>query len=225
MNLSTNSLYLTSTLKKLQTKLARLNESLKLNSSDDTIKRKIELLTNKKNIFELYDKFNVVSNPTDSFSYASSITKSCPPGKEINPKTGRCVKIKTQKVKKVKSGKIKTPKVVIKLEPEIKLEPVKELEQRAKICPEGKEINPKTGRCIKIKTQKVKKVKIPKVKTTKQKVVIKLEPVKEVEQRPKICPEGKEINPKTGRCIKIKTQKVKKVKTQKVKTLKQKIKE
>ena len=227
MNLSTNSLYLTSTLKKLQTKLARLNESLKLNSSDDTIKRKIELLTNKKNIFELYDKFNVVSNPTDSFSYASSITKSCPPGKEINPKTGRCIKIKTQKVKKVKIPKVKTSKqkVVIKLEPEIKLEPVKELEQRPKICPEGKEINPKTGRCIKIKTQKVKKVKIPKVKTSKQKVVIKLEPVKEVEQRPKICPEGKEINPKTGRCIKIKTQKVKKVKTQKVKTLKQKIKE
>ena len=26
------------------------------------------------------------------------VAKACPPGKEINPKTGRCVKVKTQKV-------------------------------------------------------------------------------------------------------------------------------
>ena len=202
MNLSTNSLYLISTLKRLQTKLTHLNESLKLNSSDDAIKKEIKLLTNKKNIFEMYNKFNVVSNPTDTLSYASSRKKPCPEGKELNSKTGRCVKIKTQKVKLLK----------------VKLEP---LEKR---CPPGKEINPKTGRCVKTKTQKVKKVKTPKmktpkVKTPKQKAVIKLpdEPIKEPVKLTKSCPPGKEINPKTGRCVKTKTQKVKKVKIPKVK--------
>ncbi len=40
--------------------------------------------------------------------------KICPPGKQINPNSGRCIKIKTQKV-----------------------------------CPPGKKLNPKTRRCIK----------------------------------------------------------------------------
>jgi serine/threonine protein kinase len=68
----------------------------------------------------------------------------CPEGKEINPKTGRCIKIKAVK-------DINAP------------------------CPEGKERNPKTGRCIKIKA--VKDITAP-------------------------CPEGKERNPKTRRCVK-----------------------
>ena len=49
-----------------------------------------------------------------------------------------------------------------------------------KKCPEGKILNPKTGRCINIK--------IPK------------NPTKNV--MGKKCPEGKILNPKTGRCIK-----------------------
>lgn len=44
----------------------------------------------------------------------------CPPGKEINPKTGRCIKIKQNKTAK----------------------------NREEPCPEGKERNPKTRRCI-----------------------------------------------------------------------------
>jgi len=68
--------------------------------------------------------------------------KECPAGKELNPKTNRCITIK----KKIK-----------------------------KECPAGKELNPKTNRCITIK----KKIK-------------------------KECPPGKEINPKTNRCRKIK---------------------
>jgi len=48
----------------------------------------------------------------------------CPPGKVLNPKTNRCVKIKTQKITSLKK------------------------------YPPGKELNPKTNRCIKIKTQK-----------------------------------------------------------------------
>jgi len=67
----------------------------------------------------------------------------CPPGKEINPKTGRCIKAK----------------------------PVKD---KTGPCPAGKERNPKTGRCIKAK------------------------PVKD---KTEPCPAGKERNPKTRRCI------------------------
>jgi hypothetical protein len=52
-----------------------------------------------------------------------------------------------------------------------------------KKCPEGKVLNPKTGRCIKNKNLLVVK---PSVKS------------------PKKCPEGKVLNPKTGRCILIK---------------------
>jgi hypothetical protein len=87
-------------------------------------------------------------------------SKPCPEGKEINPKTGRCIQIKTQKA--IAPSKTKT---------------------KTNACPEGKEINPKTGRCIKIKTQKA--IAPPKAKT-----------------KTNACPEGKEINPKTGRCIK-----------------------
>jgi hypothetical protein len=200
MNLTTNPLFLTSSLKRMQNKLTHLNEGLKLNSSDDAIKKEIIRLTNKKKLFEIYNKVKF-SNPTESISYSSLTTKFCPEGKEINPKTGRCVKTKTQKVKLEK----------VKVEPGLLPESV------SKSCPEGKEINPKTGRCVKIKTQKVKKMKIPKMKTSKvtiPKVVIKLEPVLEPVLQPKIkmtksCPQGKEINPKTGRCVKIKTQKVK----------------
>ena len=54
-----------------------------------------------------------------------------------------------------------------------------------KVCPEGKEINPKTGRCIKkCATNEVRNMDTGKCKKT--------------------CPEGKEINPKTGRCVNIK---------------------
>jgi hypothetical protein len=92
-----------------------------------------------------------------------------------------------------------------------------------KICPEGKEISPLTGRCIKIKTQKAKmqKEKVPKpMPVPMQEPAPMPAPVPMQEPAPaqvkpaKICPEGKEINPLSGRCIKIKTQKVRPVPTQ-----------
>ena len=49
----------------------------------------------------------------------------------------------------------------------------------SKNCPEGKVLNPKTGRCIKDKTGAAAKAA----------------------KSPKKCPEGKVLNPKTGRCI------------------------
>jgi hypothetical protein len=61
-----------------------------------------------------------------------------------------------------------------------------------KVCPEGKELNPKTNRCINIKK--------PKNNTKKNKNdVVEPEPT-----NIKVCPEGKELNPKTNRCVNIK---------------------
>ena len=60
-----------------------------------------------------------------------------------------------------------------------------------KVCPDGKVLNPKTGRCILVK---------------KNKEVIKKSPLKPLKplKQPKVCPEGKVLNPKTGRCILVK---------------------
>ena len=58
-----------------------------------------------------------------------------------------------------------------------------------KACPEGKEINPKTGRCVK-------------------KCGSNQERNKDTGKCEKKCPEGKEINPKTGRCVKIAQNKI-----------------
>ena len=63
---------------------------------------------------------------------------------------------------------------------------------KIKSCPEGKVINPKTGRCIKKETleKQNKKTKPAEPTETPAKPAIKE------------CPEGKVLNPKTGRCIK-----------------------
>ena len=58
-----------------------------------------------------------------------------------------------------------------------------------KECPEGKVLNPNTGRCITDKSAKAAKpAKEPKAP--------------KAAKAPKECPEGKVLNPKTGRCIK-----------------------
>lgn len=67
-----------------------------------------------------------------------------------------------------------------------------------KECPEGKEINPVTKRCVKIcdkdKIRNPVTGKCEKIKAVKAEKAVKA--VKE-------CPEGKEINPLTNRCVKI----------------------
>ena len=64
---------------------------------------------------------------------------------------------------------------------------------KKKECPEGKVLNPLTGRCINIKkTNKDAKKTDKDVKKTDKDV------------KKKECPEGKVLNPLTGRCIKIK---------------------
>lgn len=56
------------------------------------------------------------------------MSKPCPPGKELNPKTNRCIKIKSK---------------------------------GEKVCPPGKILNLITNRCIKTKTSSTTKLKIP----------------------------------------------------------------
>ena len=98
--------------------------------------------------------------------------------------------------------------------------PIKQPTKSPKKCPEGKVLNPKTGRCILIKNankQGVKPTKSPKKcpegkvlnPKTGRCILIKnankqgVKPTKS----PKKCPEGKVLNPKTGRCILIKNAK------------------
>ena len=62
--------------------------------------------------------------------------KVCPPGKIINPKTGRCINKPKEKTQKRRGRPKKFDK------------PVEPQEKPKKDCPPGKIVNPKTGRCI-----------------------------------------------------------------------------
>jgi len=117
--------------------------------------------------------------------------KICPPGKELNLKTNRCVKIKPVSIMKIIKDK------------KNKLE--EELSKKTKECPPGKELNLVTGRCIKTKTFKIKKEKPRKENNKLEERLL---------NKPKECPPGKELNPKTNRCVKFnnKTLKIKKEK-------------
>jgi len=91
--------------------------------------------------------------------------KICPPEKEINPNTGNCVlkckeghernaEFKCVKTRKVPKAPEKAPEKVPEKVPEKAPEkapekvPEKVPEKAIKECPEGKELNPKTGRCV-----------------------------------------------------------------------------
>lgn len=70
----------------------------------------------------------------------------CLPGKERNPKTGRCIKSKPLKNidEPCPPGKERNPKTGRC----IKIKPNKTVKKREEPCPAGKERNPKTRRCI-----------------------------------------------------------------------------
>lgn len=76
--------------------------------------------------------------------------KECPPGKVMNPKTGRCVKDKAaSKKKECPPGKVMNPKTGRCVKDKAASE--------KKECPPGKVVNPKTGRCVKDKATSKKK--------------------------------------------------------------------
>ena len=120
----------------------------------------------------------------------------CPVGKEINPKTGRCVNKCKDNEERHPLTKVCMPKC--KLGPRNKItglcpkalpkEKVPKI-PKIKICKDDQEINPKTGRCVK-KCKSNEKRDIYTGKCIK---------IKDINIK---CPQGKEINPKTGRCVK-----------------------
>lgn len=74
-----------------------------------------------------------------------------------------------------------------------------------KICPEGKILNEKTGRCIKDKKKKT----CPEGKILNEKTgrCVKDKKKSNIKDVGKICLEGKILNEKTGRCVKDKKSK------------------
>ena len=94
-------------------------------------------------------KLKIVKLNTQKKPHSSSIKtkkKPCPSGKVVNPKTGRCIKMK------LRSGTIK----------------------KDRQCPPGKVVNPKTGRCIKMKLRSgtKKKTVVDKVWSIKDGVML-----------------------------------------------------
>jgi hypothetical protein len=142
----------------------------------------------KKNI----DKFNSPMNTPDMpiIDRKLKSAKVCPPDKVLNPLTGRCINAKPDKS-------------VRQLINDRKDALQQELKNKIKECPQSKVLNPLTGRCIKIKHKTIKIKKEPKIKEPK---TIKNTIKQQIKKEPKIkvCPPGKEVNPKTGRCVNIK---------------------
>jgi len=178
INLITDPTYVDKYIQKLENDLriaSDPNVDVKIKSAIDYVRVNQEI-----NFFKVYKQFDEIpSSPLHSPSPQLILppTQLIPPASLsqpiicINPKNKKCIKTNTKK--------IIPPKTI-----------------NPKSCPEGKEINPNTGRCIKTKAP-LKTKAPPKTK--------KIIPPKTT--NPQSCPEGKEINPNTGRCIKIKTPK------------------
>lgn len=115
---------------------------------------------------------------------------SCPPGKVLNPATGRCVKEKPEKVKECPPGKVKNPLTgrCIKVK--------KESHKTKPPCPPGKIRNPETGRC-----KNIPEPKKPKVCPSGKKINPVTGRCIKVQKSKPPCPSGKVRNPETGRCI------------------------
>jgi hypothetical protein len=123
--------------------------------------------------------------------------KKCPDGKVLNPATGRCILIKNA----AKAGITTKPDKDVKDNDVIKKP--KASNTSPKKCPDGKVLNPATGRCILIKNAAKAGITTKPVKDVKDvKDVIKKP--KASKTSPKKCPDGKVLNPATGRCILIK---------------------
>ena len=141
--------------------------------------------------------------------------KKCPEGKVLNPRTGRCIKDQG-KTKVVGDDKKKDIETKAKVVPDAHAKvvvPDTKVAPQPKKCPEGKVLNPRTGRCIKDKA-KAKVVVDDKKKDTETKAKVVPDahakvvvPNTKVAPKPKKCPEGKVLNPRTGRCIKDKSKK------------------
>jgi hypothetical protein len=112
--------------------------------------------------------------------------KTCPAGKELNPKTKRCVNLCPPGKKRNAAFKCVADKAAAAAAPA----------GVVKTCPAGKELNPKTKRCVNL---------CPPGK--KRNAAFKCVADKAAAAAPvglaKTCPAGKELNPKTKRCVKV----------------------
>lgn len=142
-----------------------------INSIFRDIRNMVEAMVQKRDerIKELESKSSPKNKPD----------KECPPGKILNPKTGRCINKPKEKTQK-RRGR---PKKFDKSE-----EPKKPTEKPEKECPPGKILNPKTGRCI----------NKPKEKTQKKRGRPKKSVVAEPEQMPSPKPMS---SPKQGKSM------------------------
>ena len=139
INLSTNPAYLKNVLIETQQILAQLNVHLKLHATDNQLNEEIMKLMNKKSLYEAYDRF-VISDQSDQSLSDRSLSDRSLSDRSLSDRSLRDRRLSDRSLSDrslSKSIQPKTPKSV-------------------KICPEGKEISPLTGRCIKIKTQKAK---------------------------------------------------------------------
>jgi len=168
-----------------------LYDQWKKDKSKATLHKMLNMSFEYKEIPEIYT-YSVISDkpvpkPKEKVEPKPNITtktsKDCPPGKVLNPKTGRCITDKTAKTTKTTKTTKTSDTEPNPAQPDQPDQPAK----TTKDCPPGKVLNPKTGRCITDKTANVTTTKPEAAKATKD------------------CPPGKVLNPKTGRCITDKT--------------------
>ena len=168
--------------------LTRLNKSFKDNNviTKTPVPSSIIKEDSKDKTEHLSAKLNKLANadPID-------IINKCPTNKELNPKTKRCVnKCKDGFVRNADFKCVKTKKNVSK---SIKSKTKTMKSKSFKRCPDNKELNPKTNRCVNkcrdgfIRNADFKCIK-NKTKSMKSKSL-------------KRCPDDKELNPKTNRCV------------------------
>lgn len=148
------------------------------------------------------DAFKCVQNKTKKSPIKTkSLSNKCTSNKELNPKTKRCVKkckegfSRNEQFKCVKNKTRKSP-----------IKP-KSLSNK---CTADKELNPKTKRCVKrcnlgfSRNEQFKCVKNKTAKLYSTKSSSTYSSIKPLTwgEKQQACPEGKELNPKTKRCIK-----------------------
>lgn len=174
-----DSINFNSTLKILEKKISKINKQIEKNEEKKNLAKRIQniekITQNASSLLKIklyYEKEITKLHKFNKFKVSSKSIdeRSCPEGKELNPLTNRCIKIKA----------IKTVKIVEKDDTDdLELAIEKDIAKTEIVCPAGKMLNPLTKRCIKIKATKTVK----------------------------ICPAGKELNPLTNRCKNIKTKK------------------
>jgi len=146
---------------------------------------------------------------TDTDIMSLTGIKTCPPGKELNPRTNRCVNVCKEGFERDKNFKCRgtrkrgRPKQDRRIERE---------SANKKVCPEGKRLNPYTNRCVKKCIPgyvrdinfRCKKSRIirgrGRPKKTESNRTSNLTRKRSLN---KVCPDGKVLNPNTNRCVKV----------------------